>query len=488
MELIRSLILFIGWPILISGSAFLYYRTYQFYNAVQRNVWGKLVLTMVTGWLLTMYSLGIVSTIFLYVSLQVGTQVVLPIFTLWFITMILIVRIVLRWNREAVEVNKFNMKLQSMVDERTQDLSHEKIIAEGERNKLNVVIASIADGIIAVDLDRKIILANKSITMITGYEPQDMIGKTIPEFLTFYENNQKIPKEELCVLNKDGFEGILLHKENIRMVGNNTERFVTINVSQITEARDVNLGCIMTLHDTTKEQEIEDMKLDFVSMAAHELRTPLTSIRGYIEILKDDFSKNLDENGREYLNRLAISSSNLGTLIDNMLNVSRIERNIFKIGTEPTDIIPVITGSIDNMSKQAQSKKQTINFEKPTSPLPKVDADGFRIGQVMNNLLSNAINYTPLSGIITISVKELPNAIQISVTDNGQGIPAEAQPKLFTKFFRVSGPLDKGSKGTGLGLYITKSIIEMHKGTITLNSELGKGTTFSFTLPKVIAS
>ncbi len=484
-DTIRTLILIIGWPILIAGTLYLYYNSYKFYLDVQKNVWGKLVLTMVSGWLITMYSLGLVSTIFLFNSPELGTKVVLPIFMLWFVTMVLIVRIVMRWNREAVEVNKFNQKLQSLVEERTKDLSTEKIIAEAERNKLKVVIASINDGIIALDSDRRIILANKAIKDITGYDPDSLIGKKIPDVLTFYEEDKKLTTKELCVIGRENFEGVLLHKDNLRLSGSNTEKKVTMNVSQITEAKEVNLGCIMTLHDTTKEQEVEEMKLDFVSMAAHELRTPLTSIRGYVEILKDDFSHSLDEAGKTYLNRLSVSSENLGSLIDNMLNVSRIEKNIFKIDVEKTDIVPVIKNTIDGVRQQADAKKQRIVFEPPAS-FPLVIADSFRIAQVMTNLLSNAINYTNTDGTISISLAEEENQIKISVTDNGQGIPKEAQPRLFTKFFRVSGPLDRGSKGTGLGLYISKTIIEMHNGKITLNSEVGRGTTFSFTLPKAI--
>ncbi len=481
-DIIRYTILLVGWPMLIAGTLFLYHHSYRFYIDVKKNVWGKLVLAMVTGWLLTMYSLGIVSTIFLFVSPVIGERIVLPIFLVWFVTMILIIRIVLRWNDEAVE---FNSKLEALVDERTNDLHREKIVAEAERNKLKVVIASINDGIIAIDLNRKIILANKSVQNITGYSPEQLYGKKVPEMITFFENETRLDEKDLCIMKEGGFEGVLLHKENLRLIGNNNqEKKVGIKVSQITEAKDVNLGCIMTLYDMTKEQEVEDMKLDFVSMAAHELRTPLTSIKGYTEILKDDFAKYLDDTGNLYLKRLSISCANLGSLIDNMLNVSRIEKNIFKVETEKIDILPIIQNVIDAINEQATAKEQQIIFERPPISLPFVLADGFRISQVITNLLSNAINYTQRGGIIKVSAKEVNNSVEISVTDNGQGIPKEAQPKLFTKFFRVSGPLDRGSKGTGLGLYISKTIIEMHKGEIHLTSEPGKGTTFTFSLPQ----
>lgn len=484
MELIRTLILLIGWPILIAGSIFLFYRTYRFYIEVRRNVWGKLVLSMVVGWLLTMYSLGIVSTLFLFVAIQIGTYVVLPIFGLWFITMILITQLVLRWNKEAVEVNKFNMQLQTMVDEKTKDLSFEKQMAEAERNKLAVVVASITDGIMAIDLNKNIILANRAIEHITGYKPENLIGKKILDNFSFSENGAKLVEDEICPIRTDGFEGSLVQKENIILKGNNnTTKHIKLTVSQIKESLTAKLGCIMTMHDISKDEELEEMKLDFVSMAAHELRTPLTSIRGYISLLKDEFGPQLQGDGKEFINRLSISSENLGRLIDNLLNVSRIEHNSFKIEMEPVDIVPIVRIAVTNIMQQAHSKNQSLTFEDPTENMPQVMADGFRISQVMTNLLANAVNYTQEGGSIFVNIKTSNNSVQISVQDTGQGIPKEAMSKLFTKFFRISGVLEQGSKGNGLGLYITKSIIDLHKGTIAVVSELDKGTTFTFSLP-----
>ena len=483
MEIIRSFVLFLGWPILFIGSLFLFYRTYRFYLAVSRNVWGKLILIMVIGWLLTMYSLGLVSTIFMLVSLKSGTLTVLPIFGVWFITMIMITRIVLRWNKEAVSVNKFNMQLQSLVDERTKDLSHEKQMAEAERNKLKMIIGSITDGVLAIDLDHRIIMGNEAIERITGFKLEDLIGERVIEKLEFFEEGKKLEQNELCPIREDGYEGITVQKEKIKLKGDHTERYITLIVSQITEGKAANLGCIMTFHDTTKEQDLEDMKLDFVSMAAHELRTPLTSIRGYALLLNDLIAQSITNEAKDYLNRLIVSSGMLSGLIENLLNVSRIERNTFTIERSPIEIVDIITTVVNTLAQQASTKRQTLNYSPPKEKFPLVMADSFRISQVVTNLIANAINYTQEGGTISVIVKKREDEIEVNVADNGQGIPADAVPNLFTKFFRVSGPLEVGSKGTGLGLYITKSIITMHKGKIWVESELGKSATFYFTLP-----
>lgn len=483
MELIRSVILMLGWPVLIAGSAFVYYRSYRFYTDVGRNVWGKLVLTMITGWLLTMYSLGIVSTFFMFVSVRNGTMVVLPVFGTWFFTMILIIRTVFRWNREAVRVNAFNQQLQTLVEERTRDLSHEKQMAEAERNKLHVVIASISDGILATDLQRRITVVNPAIEHITGYAPGELISNTVLDVLTFTENGKRLDADDVCPIRTDGFEGTLLHKDSLKLKGKHTEKDITLTVSQIKEGSVANVGCILTVHDRSKDQELEEMKLDFVSMAAHELRTPLTAIQGYVALLQEECLDAIPSEGKEYINRLAISSTTLSGLIDNLLQVSRIERNTFKIELEPTDIAPVIAGTVAAVTQEATSKQQRITIVSPDQPLPLVMADGFRINQVMTNLLANAIHYTQDNGTITVSTAVTPGTVTVTVADTGQGIPAEAIPKLFTKFFRISGALEEGSKGTGLGLYIVKSIVSMHGGSVSVESAMGKGTAFRFTLP-----
>lgn len=482
MEAVRTIILLFGWPVLVSGSIFLSFRTYAFYKSVKKNVWGKLVVAMVIGWLLTMYCLGLVSSAFMLISVNSGTVIVLPIFAVWFVTMIIITRTVLRWNDEAVRVNDFNANLQSLVNERTKELSDEKQTAEAERNKLKVVIASITEGVLAIDLDHKIILGNKAIETLTGYGADELIGKIVTEKLHFFEDGKELGQSELCPIRKDGFEGMLIQKNKIKLQGKIQERTINLIVSQITEGIAVNLGCIMTFHDATKEQELEEMRLDFVSMAAHELRTPLTAIRGYASLMQMQEGKLFAPESHELVQRLVISSENLGNLIENLLNVSRIERNTFTADLKIIDLKETIKNAVDSLTQQAETRSQKLDLT-IHEPLPKVFADAFRIRQVLVNLIANAITYTPEKGQIRVEVKQVDDFLEVRVIDTGEGIPKEALPKLFTKFFRVSGVLEQGSKGTGLGLYISKSIIELHKGKIWAESEFGKGSAFIFQLP-----
>jgi two-component system, OmpR family, sensor histidine kinase ResE len=218
-------------------------------------------------------------------------------------------------------------------------------------------------------------------------------------------------------------------------------------------------------------------------VAAHELRTPLTSIKGYLYIFLRNYRASLDSEQMTFLTRMSIATQRLGALVENLLNVTRIEKGVMTIHLESIDWIENTKLLLAELIDQATDKKIEIKFQEPSEHYPNVGVDKFRINEVLSNLISNAINYTNIEGQVKIWFEKTPDEVITHVQDNGPGIPADALPHLFTKFFRVSGNLEQGSKGTGLGLYITKSIIEMHKGKIWVDSEVDKGSIFSFSLP-----
>lgn len=349
-----------------------------------------------------------------------------------------------------------------------------------EKRETETLLQSLTDGVVALDQKGTIIAFNRAAERVTGFTTVEVLGKPVDEILHFYESQQLIPfsiysqqTEEIVQKLKD--KGMRLSTREGQKVS------LALKVSPVVfEAQ--KSGFIIAFHDLSREQELEEMKLDFVSIAAHELRTPLTAIRGYASLLQLQNAKDLDESGKELINRLVVSGENLGNLIENLLSVSRIERSMFTVDARPVDLTPTIKNVINNVRPQAETKKQTINIIVPDQ-LPVVLADSFRIGQVVLNFVANAVNYTQEGGSITIKAEQKGSELHISVTDTGRGIPKDALQKLFTKFFRVSGSLEQGSKGTGLGLYISKSIIELHKGKIWVESEAGKGSTFAFSLP-----
>lgn len=375
------------------------------------------------------------------------------------------------------EIETLSHSFATMVNELLQ---REKKLQQ-DKHETETLLQSLTDGVVALDQSGVIIAFNKAAEQATGMFAANILGKKVDDALHFTENQEAVPfsvysQQTDATIRKLKEKGLHLTKND----GQRVTLGLTVKPLMFETQKS---GFLITFYDMSKEQELEEMKLDFVSMAAHELRTPLTAIRGYASLLQMQTAKFLDPQAKELIKRLVVSSETLGNLIENLLSVSRIERSAFSVDARPVDLTNTIKTVVDSVKQQAYTKKQTLTLLLPNS-LPVVRADAFRIGQVLLNLVANAIHYTQEGGAITVTVEKKDTFLQVAVKDNGRGIPKEAISKLFSKFFRVSGSLEQGAKGTGLGLYISKSIITMHKGNIWVESEgVGKGSTFAFALP-----
>ncbi len=237
-----------------------------------------------------------------------------------------------------------------------------------------------------------------------------------------------------------------------------------------------------------KLQEVDKLKDEFVSLASHELRTPMTVISSYLWMMlnKDNLSS-LSDKQKMYLDRAYTSTQRLINLVNDMLNVSRIESGRLTLNIKPIDIVELINTVYTEMLPKAQEQKINLEFAKPQLSIPKAQTDPERIEQVLINLIGNALKFTPESGRISLSVVNniSQNTVTVSVADTGKGISKEDLPKLFKKFSMLGNNylVKQNTQGTGLGLYISKSIIELLGGKIWVESEgAGKGTKFSFTL------
>lgn len=238
----------------------------------------------------------------------------------------------------------------------------------------------------------------------------------------------------------------------------------------------------MTIHDETKSRDLDNMKVDFVSMAAHELRTPLAATRGYLELISFKEGENVAPDVKNYLQQALKSTAELGSLIDNLLGVTRIERGTLTLRPEKVDIAADVQQAIRNATFTANDKRIALSYDGPTSGC-FVIADQIALHEVINNLINNAIKYTNSGGSVSVLLGREAKSYVIRFKDTGIGIPKQSLANLFTKFYRVHGGLNSGSTGTGLGLFISKSIIERHGGTITVESEEGVGSTFTVTIP-----
>ncbi len=231
--------------------------------------------------------------------------------------------------------------------------------------------------------------------------------------------------------------------------------------------------------------EGDQQKSEFVSIASHELLTPITAIEGYASMILDEGMGQVDEQARNYLSKMATSAHRLSTLVRDLLSVSRIEAGRVQIKPRSVAIEKLMADTVDQLRFLAEDKQLRLVYEKPAQPLPPVWADPDRVMQVLVNLVSNGIKYTP-QGCVTLTAKVLsgtPSQIEITVADTGLGMTEEAQSHLFEKFYRVATPETSAIQGTGLGLYITKALIEKMNGRLHLESTEGKGSSFHFTLP-----
>lgn len=327
-----------------------------------------------------------------------------------------------------------------------------------ERNKLGSILTNIQDGVIVIDRDQRIAFANKTIQEALRWGDQPIVGRPYRELLTQSELLQLMDTNE---------------SSNRAEIGVEDGRVFSAMLSRIAE-----IGMVVSFHDITNLKKLDHIKSDFVSTVSHDLRSPLTAILGYIELL--DRVGPINDTQREFIRRVQVSVHNITTLVDDLLNLGRIEAG-FDVRREVVQIDQLIRLAVDNIRKQAEDKNHQIVLELPAH-LPALLANPVQMRQMIDNLLDNAIKYTLPGGKINLRVATAQKQIIMQIQDAGIGIPAVDLPYIFDKFYRAS---NSGSDvtGTGLGLAIVKSIIESHNGRIWVESEVGQGTTFTIVLP-----
>ncbi|KPJ85085.1 hypothetical protein AMJ57_04435 [Parcubacteria bacterium SG8_24] len=232
-----------------------------------------------------------------------------------------------------------------------------------------------------------------------------------------------------------------------------------------------------------KLKEVDQMKDDFISMASHELRAPITAVRGYLSLFLEGAFGQLEEKPNQILKTTFQIATHLNTLVEDLLEVSRLEQGRLKVETAPLSAEEVVDEVVEEMSFEAEKKKLAFGYKRPAEPLPKINVDRSRFKQVIINFVSNAIKYTP-SGSVTVTTEVKDDGmLEIKVTDTGLGMSAEQREKLFQKFYRVKTDQTRDIPGTGLGLWITHQIVELMKGRIYVDSIEKVGTQISVSFP-----
>jgi signal transduction histidine kinase len=229
-------------------------------------------------------------------------------------------------------------------------------------------------------------------------------------------------------------------------------------------------------------EDVNQLKSEFVTVVSHELRTPLTAITGYIELLLEGQMGPLVAAQRQCLDMVTHNADRLVELIDDLLDIARIEAGKVELKRTTLDLTRLIQEVATVLHPPIEAKGQRLTLELAAA-LPTTSGDAERVRQILTNLLSNAHKYTPPGGCITVAARREAGRVRIDVHDTGIGLSPEDQARLFTKFFRAQQPMTREVGGTGLGLAITRSLVELHGGAITVTSVPGQGSTFSFTLP-----
>jgi len=371
------------------------------------------------------------------------------------------------------ELKEYHDNLEALVKERTRQLAAEKEL-------LSVTLSSMGDAVVVVDAEKRINLFNKVAQELTGWKFEQVQGKLADEFFKLINEKTKAPVESPIdkVFASGRIETGNIYDALIAKDG--SECPISATAAPIYRNGGAMLGVVMVLRDVLREREIDRMKTDFVSSVSHELRTPLTSIKAYIAtILRDPDMP--ERTKRQFLSIIDEESNHLADLIQDVLEISRIESGSIKIARQKVDITFVIERVITALEPLADSKSIRLKSNIPDE-LPELQADESRIQSVIMNLLDNAIKFAPQKGQVSINVQCRGQELAISVSDTGLGIPKEALVKVFDRFYRVHRP-GKQIRGTGLGLAIVKKIVMMHGGRIELDSELNHGSTFTVILP-----
>jgi len=350
----------------------------------------------------------------------------------------------------------------------TKKLQEAQAMTEGERRKLSSILSYMTDGVIATDRKGRVILINDPAAEMLNVSRETVLSQPIVSLLSLDDTNT--------------FEDLLEEKDSLILdYSTKAERYILrANFSVIQKETGFVNGLIAVLHDITEQEKIDVERREFVANVSHELRTPLTTMRSYLEALADGVWQDA-EIAPNFLDVTRTETERMIRLVNDLLQLSKMDSTDYKLTIEWVNFVDFFDRIIERFE---MSKEQNVTFKRK---LPNhaifVEIDEDKMTQVLYNIISNALKYSPEGGQVTFSIKEKEDKMIVSVSDQGVGIPKENIGKIFDRFYRVDKARTRKLGGTGLGLAIAKEIVKAHGGAIWVTSEEGKGTKISFSLP-----
>lgn len=354
-------------------------------------------------------------------------------------------------------------------------------IAREERARADALFLSIGQGVIATDEEAKIIRVNQAALDILGCRKSELIGAWFPKKIVAVHEDNSLVEIVNRPIAKALLSGQTITEHTYYKLKDDSRIPVAVTVSPIL-LRGRPIGAIEIFRDTSLELESDRMKTDFISVASHQLRTPLAAINTYSHMLSDGYVGELNEDQNSFMKIILSAVARMNELISTLLNITRIEAGSITVESAPTRVQTIAEELIAEFRLPAADKNIILKLQCGKN-LPIINSDSLLIREIFSNLLSNAIKYTPDGGSVSVAVRIKGSKILFTATDTGYGIPANAQPLIFTKFFRADNILKTEVSGTGLGLYLIKVLADNLNGEVWFESKENKGSSFYFSLP-----
>lgn len=371
------------------------------------------------------------------------------------------------------------------VKKRTVELEFNKGMSDLEKARFEALLTSVGDGLFVTDEQGKITFVNQEGQHMLGFTAKEMMGHVSYRFFRLEDEKGEVIADEkrptliALTTGQKYHSPVLPHP--YYFVRKDRTRFPTQITAMPIVVNDSVIGTIQVFRDVTDETEFDQRKSEFISIASHQLRSPLSATKWLSDMLRKGDAGPLQPKQRELADKLFEANERMVVLVNELLNVSRLEAGTTKLSPEPTAMNELLAGVIAEHDALLQSRGQKFDYAEV--PLPSIPLDRLLMREVLANVISNASKYSPEGSTVTVRAENDGTQVRISVKDQGIGIPRSAQKQMFRKFFRADNAAKSVVQGTGLGLYVVKSIVELHGGKIWFESEENKGTTFYITIP-----